>query len=344
MNENNSKKDIFVSVVMITYDHENYISKAIEGVLMQEIDCEIELIIADDCSPDNTEDIVRNFIINHPKGNKIKYKRHSKNLGMMGNFVWALNQVKGDYIALCEGDDYWTDPLKLQKQVDFLEVNDECGLIITDVDLYYQNFENFEYSIFKNNLSNINVNKPIFSYGYLGNVSWLFRNSIFKQIELQSSFSDGALCLFYEIALKSKVHFLDDVTSVYRISDNTASRQNSPFKSYLYNLGLLDIQEYYASKFSLKPDEYFCLISKHYLVLLNQAINFSDKNFLNRFRKFFASNNKDEEIINLFLNHQIDLNFASEELKVIKSSKSFKLFIKISQPFRFFKQLFFDKK
>ena len=126
----NEVRDIFVSVIMITYKHEQFIAKAIEGVLMQKCDFEVELIIADDCSPDKTEEKVFQIIKNHPKNSWIKYTKHKTNKGMISNFNWALNQCKGKYIALCEGDDYWTDPLKLQKQVDFLEANEEysaCG-------------------------------------------------------------------------------------------------------------------------------------------------------------------------------------------------------------------------
>jgi glycosyltransferase involved in cell wall biosynthesis len=117
----NEVRDIFVSVIMITYKHEQFIAKAIEGVLMQKCDFEVELIIADDCSPDKTEEKVFQIIKNHPKNSWIKYTKHKTNKGMISNFNWALNQCKGKYIAMCEGDDYWTDPLKLQKQVDFLE-------------------------------------------------------------------------------------------------------------------------------------------------------------------------------------------------------------------------------
>ena len=124
--------NLFVSVCMITYNHESYISEAIEGVLMQNVDFDFELIIADDCSTDKTEQVVQNFIDNHPKGNLIKYKRHERNLGMMPNFVWALRMCKGDYVALCEGDDFWTYPFKLKTQVDFLNRHKEFSMTFHD--------------------------------------------------------------------------------------------------------------------------------------------------------------------------------------------------------------------
>ncbi len=117
---------------MITYMHEAFIAEAIEGVLMQEVDFPVELIIADDCSPDQTSQIVKTYIETHPKGHWIKYTQHERNKGMMPNFIWAIEQAKGKYIALCEGDDYWTDPLKLQKQVDLLEANSNSSLCVHD--------------------------------------------------------------------------------------------------------------------------------------------------------------------------------------------------------------------
>ena len=119
---------ITVSVCMITYGHEQYIKEAIESVLMQSADFEYELIIADDCSPDATEKVVKLLIETHENGHRIKYIKHQSNLGMMPNFEFALKQCKGKYIALCDGDDYWTDPLKLQKQVDFLEANPDFSI------------------------------------------------------------------------------------------------------------------------------------------------------------------------------------------------------------------------
>lgn len=113
---------------MITYGHAEYIEEAIMGVLNQRTDLNIEFIIADDCSPDATREIVYKYIQNHKNGHWIKYTRHDKNKGIIGNYLWALKKCKGKYIALCEGDDYWTDPLKLQKQVDYMDSNHECSM------------------------------------------------------------------------------------------------------------------------------------------------------------------------------------------------------------------------
>lgn len=123
------KNPILVSVHMITYGHEKYIKKAIEGVLMQACNFEIELIISNDCSPDNTDSIINEIIKNDSRASSINYSKHIQNIGMMPNFIFTLQKAKGKYIAICEGDDYWTDPYKLQKQVDFLEEHLDYNLV-----------------------------------------------------------------------------------------------------------------------------------------------------------------------------------------------------------------------
>lgn len=133
------EEKILVSVAMPTYGQEKFIEEAVLGVLSQQCDFEVELIVADDCSPDSTAEIVRNIVDTHPNGSWIQYIRHEKNKGAIPNFAWTLCEAKGKYIAACEGDDYWTDPLKLQKQVDFMEKNPDYSIIfhkVKEVDLH----------------------------------------------------------------------------------------------------------------------------------------------------------------------------------------------------------------
>lgn len=114
-----------VSVIMITYNHGKYIEEAINGVLNQKTNFEIELIIANDNSSDDTDSIISLVLKKHPFKKSIKYHKQVNNIGMMPNFLFSYGIATGKYIALCEGDDYWTDNFKLQKQIDILEANQE---------------------------------------------------------------------------------------------------------------------------------------------------------------------------------------------------------------------------
>ncbi|HWB24568.1 MAG TPA: glycosyltransferase [Chitinophagaceae bacterium] len=115
-----------VSICCITYNQEKFIANAIEGILMQQTNCPVEIIIGDDCSNDGTGAICAEYAKNN--SGTIKLLTSEKNIGMMANFVRTLKACSGKYIALCEGDDYWCDKHKLQKQVDFLEANSNYAL------------------------------------------------------------------------------------------------------------------------------------------------------------------------------------------------------------------------
>ena len=109
-----------VSVVITSYNHEKYISQAIESVLMQKVD-ELEIIIGDDCSTDRTPEILDKYKKRYP--DKIVILKDDKNLGITKNLERCIKRTTGRFVAICEGDDYWIDDEKLQKQVDFLVSN-----------------------------------------------------------------------------------------------------------------------------------------------------------------------------------------------------------------------------
>ena len=115
-----------VSVHMTTYNHEGFIRQAIEGVVMQETDFEYELVIGEDCSTDRTREICFEYQKKHPT--KIRVLWSESNLWHIGgNHKRVDARCRGKYIAYCEGDDYWTDPKKLQKQVEYMEAHPGCA-------------------------------------------------------------------------------------------------------------------------------------------------------------------------------------------------------------------------
>lgn len=116
-----------LSVCIITYNHGRFIRKCLEGILMQKTTFPYEVIIGEDCSTDNTRQIVAEFEAKYPAIVKPIY--HAKNVGAAcNNFKHCFSKIKSKYVAICDGDDYWTDVFKLQKQVEFLEHNLHCVL------------------------------------------------------------------------------------------------------------------------------------------------------------------------------------------------------------------------
>ena len=112
--------------------NEKFIKEAIDSIFMQEVNFDYDLVISNDCSPDGTDEIIQDYIKNHPKGSKIKYYFQEKNLGHFGNWSFIIDKCEGNYVAILESDDFWTDKNKLQLQYDFLEQNKDYSTVYHD--------------------------------------------------------------------------------------------------------------------------------------------------------------------------------------------------------------------
>lgn len=286
-----SKNSPLVSVCMITYNHENYIAEAIEGVLIQDVDFEVEFIIVDDCSTDQTRDIVQKFIDHHPKGKWIKYTRHQTNLGMMMNFIWALEACQGKYIALCEGDDYWSDPLKLQKQVDFLLSNPSFSIVYHPIRILVPNGDFVEDFIaekyFKADESNI-YDLALFG-NYIHTPSVVFHKNCLSITENFYKSPVGDYFLYLILAQKGKIKRLDFIGAVYRKGSGIFSvldlNERKYFRQLTLNLASIDLD--------IKLISWILKLRIHHNSLLGKVDNeiFSSSR-INGFFSFYSYINK----------------------------------------------------
>lgn len=206
-----------VSIVTITYGHENYIIETLKGVLKQKYKGEIEFIISNDASPDKTNEVLQDYLSeNHiPENIKIDYTNHQNNLGIMPNSLWALNRASGDYVAVCDGDDFWTDPLKIQKQVDYLETNKEYILVGHNVEIFDNETSKIMNYSFPFKEKKVISENFIFQNNYIPALSIMYRN-IYKLPEwmLDCKIGDYPLILFF--SQFGKIGFIDDVMASYR--------------------------------------------------------------------------------------------------------------------------------
>ncbi|SFD72812.1 glycosyltransferase family 2 protein [Flavobacterium phragmitis] len=216
------KADQKISVCMITYGHEKFIEEAINGVLMQETDFEIELLLFNDSSPDDTDQVIQSVIKNHKRGSWIKYIKQNKNIGMIPNFLQALEACQKDYIALCEGDDYWTDPYKLQKQVNFLEENPDFSICFHNVT------ELNTFNLSKQNVIPNTIDDLIYDIqDYILNNKTATCSIVLRRESLgilpnwfrKSPFGDLALVLWIMYNSNKKGYVLKDNMGVYRIHE-----------------------------------------------------------------------------------------------------------------------------
>ena len=241
-----------ISVCMITYGHASYIDEAINSVLMQQTEYDFELVIVNDNSPDDTDILVNRLINEHHRGSLIKYFKHEKNIGMMPNFMFALDQCKGKYIALCEGDDYWIDAKKLQKQVRFMEENEDFSFVFTDALVKYEN------SLLDSYLFSKQIyGRDIFSIEDVINVEWfiptasiLFKNSLLDKPPFMKDVLNGDFLVQVILASKGKIKFFKEQTSVYRRNDGSFSAQLNLIKVYEKQKELLGMfKNYFEGKY-----------------------------------------------------------------------------------------------
>lgn len=219
-----------ISVVTITYGHENYITQTLDSVLMQDYPGEIEFIIANDNSPDITDGVIKNYLSSKkiPSNFIIKYTKHVLNKGMSHNFVWALQQASGKYIAICEGDDYWIDPLKLQKQVGFLEANEDYVLCFTNRDI----LENSSVKITTPLHNKCSFNKSEIPYIHVPTLTTVFRNVV-NEIpnQMSNKMIDASLFLF--LSQFGSFNYLNLKTAIYRMHDGGIYSGNSELINHL---------------------------------------------------------------------------------------------------------------
>jgi len=200
------------SVVIITYKHEEFISQAINGVLMQQCDFPVELIIGNDNSPDRTDEIIKDIIESYSGNIKIRYDNHAQNLGMIPNFISSLKKATGEYIAICEGDDYWTDPFKLQRQVNFLEDKQEYSLIAEN-SLVINTINGNQYNF--NDIDECDINlTDLLVKRQFSTASTSFRSKYLDNDFYQVAYS-GDTFLWCYLATKGKIKYLNIISSVY---------------------------------------------------------------------------------------------------------------------------------
>ena len=249
-------KNPVVSVHMITYNHELYIAQAIEGVLMQETNFPIELVIGEDCSTDRTHEIVLEYQRKHP--DIIKGIFRKKNVGSMPNFIDTFKHCKGKYIAICEGDDYWHHPQKLQEQVDYLEAHPECGLVHSDgVRYIVENCKKIPYHSKKEKLlNNENVVKSMIEWDYyVITCSAVVRKDLIEEIyktcqfEFSEKFLSGDFQLWLEIAYRSKVKYIDESFVTYNVLPESAIHTKDIEKKIRLLKYWLEIHIHYVNKY-----------------------------------------------------------------------------------------------
>ncbi|TXG38857.1 glycosyltransferase [Seonamhaeicola maritimus] len=281
-----------VSVLMITYNHQAYVKKAVQGVLSQKTNFDFELIISNDCSTDNSHEVINQVIQAYDGNVKIKYFNQEQNLGIHKNFRYVHSMANGEYMAICEGDDYWVDDYKLQKQIDFLDGHEEYSLCYTRFKTLNQVTKEFvlDYNAkyFTNKEPSIDFNFQIFQKGWhLGNQTLVFRNRYF----------DYSVYMRYEYIKDTHVitHLLNNgkgkclnfVSAVYRIHDKGIYSAQTEYQGYF--IGYRTHQEIYLNNKTNRFLKQRHLMSLQNFINVNLKKGYYLRAFCLSFKLFFRS-------------------------------------------------------
>ena len=207
-----------VTVLVTTYNHEQYIAQALDSVLMQETNCDYEIIIAEDCSTDRTRSIVLDFQRRNPE--KIRLVLPAENLGCHGNrvFAQAFEFAQGQYVALLDGDDYWTSPTKLQKQADFLDAHPECALCFHNALRIYEDENRAPFPQNFAGQKRISALEDIWEQNFVAYCTPMFRKDVLETIpEWYYDLLCADWSLYILCAQHGKIGYIDEILGVYRI-------------------------------------------------------------------------------------------------------------------------------
>ena len=267
-----------LSVCLITYNHVKYIKQAVEGVLIQEVDFVIELIIADDFSTDGTRDILLEYKNKYPK--LITLILQEKNVGPARNWIDLITSPKSKYIAYFEGDDYWTDPLKLKKQVTFLENNENFTLVFHNAFVKHENVEGKDHS-FCGSMQDTTTIKDVIKSWYIPSVSMVFRKDGILPLPLWfETIYNGDYALHLMLATKGEIKYLNETMGVYRKNSGALSGSYSTIKNIKNLIKLFKIfnkethQKYFISIIPRLTDLYFQLV---YMTIKTQFFQIKQK-------------------------------------------------------------------
>ncbi|MFR3329461.1 MAG: glycosyltransferase [Odoribacter splanchnicus] len=315
-----------VVIQCLTYNHAPYIRQCLDGFVMQKTTFPFIAIVHDDASTDGTSDIVREYENKYPdiiKGIYQKENQYKTNPQAIGDAIapWLTSK----YLAICEGDDYWTDPLKLQKQVDLLEQTPEIGVVYSRAQCFYQKSKKIKETIGKDyisfeNLLHVNV---------IPTLTVMFRKELQRRYEYEikpyeKQWKMGDYPMWLWMSKNSKLYFMNEVTGVYRILDESASHAKS-------------IDKYMEFYKSCKEIQYFFIGDSHQPELLNRINEYYNS------RMYLLCLEHGYAEIRTYRNYLQNLEPLSLKSRLLKISSNYRIceiLLKICLQYTFFRKIY----
>ncbi len=213
---NHAVPPIKVSVLVMTYNHANFIRQALDSVLMQDVTFAYEILISEDCSTDGTREIVEEYYQQFPQ--KIHLLLSTQNIHSNAVVARGIKAAKGEYIALLDGDDYWISPHKLQKQADFLDNHPECSMCFHNARVFYEDNSQPSWNWTPANQKEFSTLEEIWMGNFIATCSAMFRNGLFGDVpdwyDALFPITDWPLHILN--AERGKIGYINEVMGAYR--------------------------------------------------------------------------------------------------------------------------------
>lgn len=240
-----------VSVICTNYNKGKWIADAIDSFLRQKTNFEFEIILVDDCSTDESVDIIRNYGQRYP--DKIRTFFNSENQGIAKTWVAICKEARGQYIARCDGDDYWIDDEKLQKQVDLLETTPNSKWSNTEFDMVDSFGRTTQADVFKNQVIPLltSYEEMLVLKGMTMASTWLVDTDLMREVNdlIDVNTADDTFNIQLELFRRTTLSFLPDSTTVYRMNPESDSRTQDDAKLQRRFERLLQTQLEYLEKY-----------------------------------------------------------------------------------------------
>lgn len=308
-----------VRVECMTFNQSKYILDTLNGFCIQQTSFPFVCTIIDDASTDGETDIIRNYLTEyfeleekqkfcveetedysliyaHHKTNPncyfavifLKYNHYSIKKGK-NQYVSELNK-QVDYIAMCEGDDFWVNPLKLQIECDFLDNHPDKGLVYTNCNVLFHDEGILHKNVFSTGFFKATKNYKdfILEGKYLTPCSWLYRVDELSEIEVPSYVTDWTLFIAFSLLIRQRVGYLDDTTCTYRVTHSSASHSSDMKNKYSYIKNVYKTEEhllnYYLDSFS--ESDLLKWKNRKYTIIIPYAVALGDEEMLHNIKQF----------------------------------------------------------
>ncbi len=276
-----------VSVCITTYKHEKYIKQCLESIFSQDFSGMYEIIICNDNSPDRTEAVIHEVMASHPKGNRIKYFKNVPNLGYVKNTLFSFSKASGKYIAILDGDDYWIDSSKLQKQFDFLEEHSDFSAAGTDSLVIYEDSFTPSHS-FSDSLGQELTEDSLTNLKICQTSTFFFKKNILKE-DFPTDIISADRCLYLLAGCYGKIKILPEQMSTYRQFPSSISKQTT-YEQMKKDFAIIPFIRKYSSRYNmLKLKCYFSFTLMSYsrgisrIHFFKAAFSYFIYNFLSKF-------------------------------------------------------------